>query len=86
MEKKIYKIQKQGLRYVIHDFNASYNEWLEKSNRPLMYTQRLRRILSFVEKVLKGNIIPNCKCIRFQGLSLWNRVHNKFKLTAIFNE
>ena len=27
-----------------------------------------------------------CKCIRYQGPSLWNRVDNKFKLTAIFNE
>ncbi len=47
-------IQKQALRYIFSDFNASYSELLEKANRPLMYTHRLRRILSFVEKCIEG--------------------------------
>ncbi len=33
----------------------------------------------------KYNSKCGCKCIRYQGPSLWNRVDNKFKLTAIFN-
>ncbi len=33
----------------------------------------------------KYNSKYGCKCIRYQGPSLWNRVDNKFKLTAIFN-
>ncbi len=50
--KKIEKLQKQALRYVFNDFNASYRELLEKANRPLMYTHRLRRMLLFVEKCI----------------------------------
>ena len=109
------RLKKQALRYVFNDFNASYSELLEKANRPLMYTRRLRHMLSFVEKCIdrkcpmylsdffavdtgsnsrklkmpvqpKYNSKYECKCIRYQGLSLWNRVDNKFKLTAIFNE
>ncbi len=34
--------------------NASYSELFEKANRPLMYTHRLRRILSFVERCIQG--------------------------------
>ena len=111
--KKIEKIQKQALLYIFNDFNASYSELLEKANGPLMYTHRLRRILSFVEKCIEGkcpmylsdlfavntgsnsrklkmlmqlkyNSKYGCKCIRYQNRSLWNRVDNKFKLTAIF--
>ncbi len=51
------KIKKQPLRYIFKDFNARYNELLEKVNRPLMYINRLRRILAFVENnVLTGNV------------------------------
>ncbi len=113
--KKIEKIQKQALHYIVNYFNASYSELLGKANRLLMYTHRLRRILSFAEKCIEGkcpmhlndlfavttkstgrkfkmlvqpkyNSKYGCKCIRYQGPSLWNRVDNKFKLTAIFNE
>ncbi len=55
--KKIEKIQKQALRYIFNDFNASYSELLEKGNRPLMYTHRLRRILSFVGKCIEGKSV-----------------------------
>ncbi len=34
----------------------------------------------------KYNSKYGCKCIRYQGPSPLNRVDNKFKLTAIFNE
>ena len=52
--KKIEKIQKQASRYVFNYFNASYSELLEKDNRPLMYTHRLKRIISFLEKCIDG--------------------------------
>ena len=56
---KIEKIQKQALVYVFNYFNASYSELLEKANRPLMYSHRLRRMLSFVEKCIDGKC-PMC--------------------------
>ncbi len=51
--KQIEKVQKQALRYALNNFNGSY-ELLEKPNRRLMYTHRLRSILSFVENRIGG--------------------------------
>ncbi len=50
--KKIEKIQKQALRYVFNDYTSSYANLRGKANRPLMYVQRLRSILTEVSKCL----------------------------------
>ncbi len=54
--KKVEQIQKQSLRYVYGDYTSTYIELLDKVKRPLMYTSRLRRMLSFVEKWYKRNV------------------------------
>ncbi len=43
-----------------------------------------RKLKMLVQR--KYNSKYGFKCIRYQGPSLWNRVDNKFKLTAIFSE
>ncbi len=50
--KKLERIQKQALRYVYNNYSSSYEELLNKANRPTLYVQRLRSILSIVYKSL----------------------------------
>jgi hypothetical protein len=50
--KRIEKIQKQALRYVYSDFKSSYTDLRIKSDRPLMYTERLRSILKQVYRCI----------------------------------
>ncbi len=47
---KTKKIETINKRYVFDNFNASYNEVLEKANTQLMYTHRMKRILSILEE------------------------------------
>ncbi len=60
--KKIEKAQIQVPRYVSKHFSAGYNDLVRKATRllmyihRLMYTHRLRRILSFVEKCFGGKM------------------------------
>ena len=48
------KVQKRALRIVYNDYDSSYNDLRVKSKRPLMYTQRLRLILSEMHKIYHG--------------------------------
>ncbi len=50
--KKMERIQKQALRYVYNNYSSSYEELLDKSNRPTLYVQRLRSILNILYKSL----------------------------------
>ncbi len=65
--KKIEKIQKQIL-YVFNHFNARYNELLDKANRRLIYTHRLRRIVAFVEKSIDGKCPMYCSIVALCGV------------------
>ena len=49
---KLERIQKQALRFVYNNYSSSYEELLNKANRPTLYVQRLRSILSIVYKSL----------------------------------
>ncbi len=53
---KIEIIQKQSLRYVyiINDYSSTYQELLDKANRPLMSTNRLRGMVSLVDNGIKA--------------------------------
>ena len=51
--KKVEIIQNQSLRYVYNDYSYTYQELLDTANRPLMFTNRLRRMVSFVDKCIK---------------------------------
>ena len=46
------RIQKQASRYIYNKYSSSYEELLNKANRPTFYVQRLRSILSIVYKFL----------------------------------
>ena len=48
------KVQKRALKIVYSDYDSSYNDLRVKSKRPLMYTQRLRSILSEMHKIYHG--------------------------------
>ena len=49
---KIERIQKQALRYVFNDHSSSYYVLRSKAQRPIMYVQRLRSILTEVYKCI----------------------------------
>ncbi len=51
--KKVEQIQNQSLRFVYGDYTSTYIELLDKAERALMYTSRLMRIVSLVEKCLE---------------------------------
>ena len=51
---KMEKVQKRALRIVYNDYDSSYKDLRVKSKRPLMYTQRLRLILSEMHKIYHG--------------------------------
>ncbi len=46
--------KKQSLRYVYNDYSPTYQELLDKGNRPLIFTNRLRCMISIVNKRIKG--------------------------------
>ncbi len=52
--KKVEIIQKQSLRSVYNDYSSTYQELLDKAHRPPMFTNRLQRMVSFVDKCIKG--------------------------------
>ena len=51
--KKIEKIQKQALRYVFNDYTSNYDELLKKASKTMLYVQRIKSILSIVQKCLQ---------------------------------
>ncbi len=50
--KKLERIQKQalGYMYVYNNYSSSYEELLNKANRPTLYVQRIRSVLNIVYK------------------------------------
>ena len=50
--RKIEKIQERGLRFVYNDPNSSYSQLLAKSNKNLLYINRLKKIAEFVYKCI----------------------------------
>ena len=52
--KKVEKIQHRALRYVCNDFISSYHSLRLKCDRPLLFTQRLRSIITEVHKICYG--------------------------------
>ena len=55
---KVEIIQKQSLRYVYNDYSsttyATIAPLVDKANRPLKFTNTLRRLIWFVDKCIKG--------------------------------
>ena len=49
--KKVEKVQHRALKFVYNDFTSSYSDLRRKANRPLMYVQRLRTIVTEVFKI-----------------------------------
>ena len=45
------KVQKRALQFVYNDFNSSYSSLRERSDRPLLYTERIRKIAMEVLKM-----------------------------------
>ncbi len=56
--RKLEKIQKRALRFVLQDFTSSYSELLQKANMPTLYLSRLRQIATEVYKAM-NNIGPD---------------------------
>ena len=50
--KKIETLQERALRFVYNDFVSSYSDLRAKANRPLMYVQRLRYMMTEVYKII----------------------------------
>ena len=50
--RKIEKIQERGLRFVYNDTKSSYSELLIKSDKNMLYIERLKRIALFVFKCI----------------------------------
>ena len=48
--KCIEKLQERALRFVYNDFKSSYKKLRELSGKPLVYTQRLRSLLTEVQR------------------------------------
>ena len=48
--KKIEKIQCRALKFIYNDFSSSYTTLRQKANRPLLYVERLRMIVTEVYK------------------------------------
>ena len=76
--KRIEKIQKQALRYVFDDFNATYTEFTRQSQQAADALHRLRRMLLFVEKCMDGKY-PEY----LNGLFVVNRGSNSRKLNML---
>ena len=76
---KIEKLHYRALKYVFNNFSASYTELRERSNRPLLYVNRLKMILHEVYKcITKSNPSYLHNLVTIQ-----NNVHDtrgKFKL------
>ncbi len=56
--RKLEKIQKRALRFVLQDFTSNYSELLQKAKMPTLYLSRLRQIATEVYKVM-NNIGPD---------------------------
>lgn len=52
---KIEKVQHRALKFVFNDFTSSYSELRERANRPLMYVERLRRMMIEMFKICNKN-------------------------------
>ena len=50
--RKIEKLQERGLRFVYNDTKSSYSELLIKSNKKLLYVERLKKLALFVYKCI----------------------------------
>ena len=50
--RKMEKIQHRSLRYIFNDFNASYAQLRKRAHKDLLFTQRQRRILIEVFKII----------------------------------
>jgi len=56
--RKMEKLHKRALRILFNDHDAVYSELLLKSNRSSLYLQRLKKLASFVFKVLQNEGKP----------------------------
>ena len=52
--KKIEKIQHRSLCYIFSDFHASYDDLRKKANIELLYTQRMKRLVTEIFKIMHG--------------------------------
>ena len=52
--KKLERLQKRGLRYVFNDFEASYEELLDRANMCTLETLRWRAMVVTVYRILHG--------------------------------
>ena len=53
--RKIEQIQKRALRYIYRDFNSEYDTLRIKADIPLMYVQRLRKLMIDMYGILNGS-------------------------------
>ena len=60
--KKIENIQKRALRIIVNDSNATYRELRERSQRPLLYIERLRSIVLTIFKIYHGFAPSHLNC------------------------
>ena len=61
--KEIENIQKRALRIIVNDSNATYRELRERSQRPLLYVERLRSIALTVFKIYYGIAPSYYSCV-----------------------
>ena len=55
--KKLERIQKRFLRYVLDDFSSSYDDLLLASGKDTLHAARIRTIVEYVYKI-KNNLLP----------------------------
>ena len=56
--KKLEQIQRRFLRYVFNDFESSYQNLLERSQKSSLYINRLRLTLEMVFKIMNDQLPP----------------------------
>ena len=82
---KIEKIQERALRYVYCDFNSSYSTLRDRAEKPLLYTQRLQKIVCEVYKCI-NNITPSYSHKMFNIKNNSRSLRNKYVLDVpMFN-
>ena len=88
--RKMERIQKRALRYVLTDFKSSYKDLLHMAGKPSLYAARQRSMLESVFKIImRSNTVLvqpafqtvryGFKSLRCQGPMQWNKLPSDFK-------
>ena len=75
-------MQKRALRFLLDDYESSYETLLMKAEKPAMTVQRLRYLCAEIERTVNGLNPSNMKNVFKKSDTLWSkRTHHQNNLS-----